>query len=139
MARSAALLLASSIWVVASPTPRVAADEPAKAASHATEARAKAAALGLTLDPDEPPRPVRITRPGYPKAARKARIQGTVVVMIVIDANGRVSEAEVVESKSGLDEAALKCVKGWRFRPAQKAGVPVGTVAMAPVSFRITD
>ena len=127
------------MWLMASLAARVAADDPAKPSGHATEARAKAEALGCTLDPDEAPQPVKITRPDYPKAARKARIQGTVVVMIVIDANGRVSEAEVVESKPGLDDAALKCVKGWRFRPAQKAGVPVGTVAMAPVSFRITD
>jgi TonB family protein len=59
--------------------------------------------------------------------------------MIVIDVSGRVSETEVVESRPGLDEAALQCVKESRFQPARKAGVAVGTVAMAPVRFSIYE
>jgi len=97
----------------------------------------KAKAMGLTLDYDTPPRAVRLTRPDYPKAARKRGIEGTVLVEIVIDRGGRVSHTRVLQSVTGLDSAALKCVKGWTFTPATKGGQAVATLAQAPVTFRL--
>ena len=58
-----------------------------------------------------------------------------VTVMLAIDAHGRVVDAEVLEGGGALNEAALACVKGWRFKAAQKGGLPVGTVMVAPVMF----
>jgi TonB family protein len=103
---------------------------------HLAETKEMAAALGLTLDYDKPPKAERITQPRYPRKAFDACIEGTVVVLIAIDVRGKVSATRVVESKGSLDEAALACVKEWRFKPAEKAGAPVGTVALAPVAFR---
>lgn len=114
-----------------------AADKPSE--KYATQWNAKAESLGLTEDYDAPPKLKKQTKPVYPKRAFRSRIQGTVVVLFAIDARGRVLEPEVVESIPGLDDAALHCVRRWRFEPARKAGVPVRTAAIAPITFRIYD
>lgn len=103
---------------------------------HARETAQMAAELGFPLDYDEPPKPERITKPIYPRRAFDACVEGT-VLLIGIDATGSVSASKVVESRDGLDEAALACVKNWRFKPARKGGIAVGNVAVAPVLFRI--
>jgi protein TonB len=64
-------------------------------------------------------------------------VQGVVVMEILIGENGEVAHAEVTTSVPGLDEAALACVRPWRFEPARHGGRPVATVARAPVAFRI--
>jgi TonB family protein len=106
---------------------------------HAREAALMTAELGFTLDYDVPPKPERITRPMYPRRAFEGCVEGAVVLLIGIDTSGSVSASKVVESTDGLDEAALACVKNWHFTPARKGGVAVGTVAVAPVTFRIYD
>ena len=89
-------------------------------------------------DTDQPPVPLHITQPRYPPAAFHNGISGTVEVEILIDKTGHVAKARVVRSIPELDAAALQCVKEWEFRPAQKAGQPVATVASAPITFTIT-
>jgi protein TonB len=89
------------------------------------------------FDYDAPPRLVRQTRPRYPQEAFVKRVEGTVVVEILIDASGRVSRTRVIESIPLLDEAARDAVSGWLFQPAVKRGHPVPAVAHAPVRFRI--
>ena len=54
-------------------------------------------------------------------------------------AEGNVTRARVVKSVPGLDEAAVKVVYEWKFKPAVKNGKPVATIANAPVAFRIGD
>jgi protein TonB len=88
-------------------------------------------------DFDRGPRPLRVTKPAYPQEAFVKKVEGTVVIEIVIDASGQVARARVVQSIPLLDRAALDCVREWLFQPALKHGRPVATVAMAPVSFRI--
>ena len=86
---------------------------------------------------DEPPRPIKITRPMYPDGAFNQKIQGTVLVEFTIDTQGRVTNAVVVKSVPLLDAAAIKTVYQWRFEPAIKNGKPVASTAHAPVGFRI--
>jgi TonB family protein len=88
-------------------------------------------------DYDQPPRPIKIVKPKYPKDALAKKIHGVVEVEILIDASGLVARARVVKSVPGLDEAALDTVERWRFYPATKKGRPVATVARAPVIFEI--
>ena len=94
---------------------------------------------GATAPYSEPPRPLKITRPSYPQPAFIAKIQGTVLVDILISASGQVVHAEVRRSIPGLDAAALATVKGWSFEPARLKGEPIPVVAQAPVTFRITN
>ena len=92
---------------------------------------------GPVMDYDSAPRPLKITRPQYPQEAFVKKIEGTVVVEILIDTQGRVVRARVIQSVPLLDAAALQTVYQWLFQPAVKHGRPVPTIAHAPVAFRI--
>src|SRR5262245_15557044 len=88
---------------------------------------------------DEPPKVRKMTKPAYPKESFNKKIEGTVEIELVIDEQGRVTNPVVLKSVAGLDQAALDCVKQWKFWPAVKDGLPVKTTALAPVIFRFTD
>jgi protein TonB len=92
---------------------------------------------GPVMDYDSAPRPIKITRPQYPQEAFVKKVEGTVVVEILIDSQGRVVRARVIQSVPLLDAAALQTVYQWIFQPAMKHGRPVPTIAHAPVAFRI--
>jgi periplasmic protein TonB len=93
--------------------------------------------FGPVPDHDRPPRPIHMTRPRYPQEAFVKKVEGTVHLEIVIDAEGRVVDARVVGSIPLLDAAALFTVKEWRFLPATRDGRPVPARASAPITFRI--
>jgi len=92
---------------------------------------------GPVSDYDQPPRPILQTKPQYPQDAFIKKIEGTVILEILIDISGRVARARVIQSIPPLDEAARQTVLQWRFSPALKRGRPVAIVANAPVTFRI--
>lgn len=92
---------------------------------------------GPVMDYDSAPRPIKMTKPVYPQEAFIKKIEGTVVLEILIDSQGRVVRARVIQSVPLLDAAALQCVYQWVFQPAVKRGRPVPTIAHAPVNFRI--
>lgn len=89
------------------------------------------------MDYDQPPRPLKMTRPVYPQEAFIKKIEGIVTVEIYIGIDGRVGRARILRSIPQLDAAAIQCVQQWLFSPAIKGGRPVPTVANAPVTFRI--
>jgi protein TonB len=89
------------------------------------------------FDFDAPPRLVRQTRPRYPSQAFVRKVEGTVVVEILIDPSGRVSRARVIQSVPLLDAAASDAVREWLFQPAMKRGRPVPAIALAPVRFNL--
>lgn len=91
----------------------------------------------LVSDYDAPPRLVRQIRPRYPTEAFVQKIQGTVLLEIVIDPSGHVSQARVIQSIPLLDAAARDAVREWVFQPAMKRGRPVPAIAFVPVGFRI--
>jgi protein TonB len=92
---------------------------------------------GPVMDYDQAPRAIKITRPQYPQEAFIKKIEGTVIVEILIDSTGHVVRARVIQSVPLLDAAALQTVYQWVFSPAIKHGRPVPTLAHAPVAFRI--
>jgi protein TonB len=75
--------------------------------------------------------------PVYPELAKRARIEGDVVIECTIDPSGRVVNAVVTRSIPLLDEAALQAVVGWRYRPTLVDGVPVPVLLTVTVRFRI--
>ncbi|MFQ5766555.1 MAG: energy transducer TonB [Acidobacteriota bacterium] len=80
-------------------------------------------------------------RPEYPEMARKAGIQGKVFLQAVISSDGTVKDASVLSSTStnaGFEEAALKAVKTWRYKPAEQNGRPVDVLFTIVVNFTIS-
>jgi TonB family protein len=84
------------------------------------------------------PIPIYKPDPAYSEEARKAKYQGTVVLWIIVDAVGAVTDCRVVKPLGlGLDEKAVETVKTWKFKPAQRNGTPVPVRVMVEVSFRL--
>ncbi|TAM82549.1 MAG: energy transducer TonB [Acidobacteria bacterium] len=84
------------------------------------------------------PIPIYKPEPPYSEQARKAKYQGTVVLWIVVDAAGNVTDAQVVKPLGmGLDQNAVTTVKTWKFKPAMRNGGPVPVKVMVEVSFRL--
>ena len=76
--------------------------------------------------------------PSYPQAARQARIQGQVVLAIVIDKNGGVKDVRVVSSPSTLlTDPAVAAVSQWRYRPYRLNGTAIEVKSTAVVNFTL--
>jgi len=76
--------------------------------------------------------------PEYSEEARKAKIQGVVLVRAEIDARGQVQNITVSQGLGlGLDERAVAAVRKWKFRPGTRNGRPVSTQALIQLTFRL--
>lgn len=72
--------------------------------------------------------------------ARKLRVEGVVVVSVLVDENGQVQEvrmAEPIRQKVGLNEAALASARSARFRPATKDGTRVKMWTRLRIPFKL--
>jgi len=76
--------------------------------------------------------------PEYSEEARKARHQGVVVLWAIVDESGKARNIRVQKSLGlGLDEAAMRAVQNWRFRPAERFGNPVPVYMTIEVNFHL--
>ena len=99
------------------------------------------------LDPNAPlqaggevlaPKVLKHDQPAYTEEARRARLQGTVILNAVLDAQGRVNDADVLKGlPMGLTESAIEMVKQWTFQPATLNGAPVPVCYLLTVNFQI--
>jgi TonB family protein len=77
-------------------------------------------------------------QPEYSDDARKARIQGTVELLIIVEADGEVRVDNVRKSLGyGLDQRAIEAVRKWRFAPGRRDGRPVATWVSVLVNFSL--
>ena len=84
------------------------------------------------------PVPIYKPEPPYTKEARAAKLEGTDVFWIVVDASGNVADVNLVRSVGkGLDESAMRTVRTWKFMPATKKGKPVPVKVVVETSFRL--
>jgi bla regulator protein blaR1 len=65
------------------------------------------------------------TIPVYPQAAKKAGIQGTVVLEAIISGEGNVESLRVVSGPQDLQQAALDAVREWKYKPYLLNGDPI--------------
>nr|WP_281419514.1 energy transducer TonB [Falsiroseomonas tokyonensis] len=77
--------------------------------------------------------------PEYPYASRLRNERGRVTLRVEIDATGRVVDVQVLTSAGfpALDESAIRAVRGWRFEPAQRDGVPVFSTTAIGITFQL--
>jgi TonB family protein len=85
-----------------------------------------------------PPHLLSKTEPSYTEEARAARIQGTVLVYVVVGPDGVPQRMRVLRSLDpGLDQKAMEAVGTWKFAPGMKDGKPVSVEAQIEVNFRL--
>ena len=78
-------------------------------------------------------------RPAYPLAARRRGDQGTVLLRVLVTAEGLAASVGLEKSSghSSLDEAALATVKSWRFVPARQGGQAIEVPYVVPIVFKL--
>jgi TonB family protein len=96
----------------------------------------------LVTPPQEPrsyPVCIHCPRPDYTSEAKKKKIQGDVWLETFVTNTGKATEIKVTRSLGyGLDEEAIKAVKGWKFRPAvDRDGKAIGTWTSIQIQFQL--
>lgn len=87
-----------------------------------------------------PPKLLDMRKPDYPPMARRLKVQGTVVITVLVDENGMPSQPRVVrgvDQNVGINEAALAAIQTARFAPATKDGVKVKVWYTLSMPFRL--
>jgi TonB family C-terminal domain len=85
------------------------------------------------------PRVITEVKPNYTPAALVQRIQGSVVLEVVVTHDGCASRIRVIRSldPGGLDQEAMNATAQWRFEPGRLAGVPVDVLVNVMLDFTI--
>jgi protein TonB len=84
------------------------------------------------------PRFLHRADPQYSPEARKKKIQGIVLLSLIVNKDGRTEEIKVIRGLGhGLDEKAVECARQWEFAPAEKDGVPVAVFVNVEVNFHL--
>jgi periplasmic protein TonB len=85
------------------------------------------------------PRVLTEVKPAYSSEALRRRIQGSVVLELVVTRDGCPSEIRVIRSldPGGLDEQAMIAASQWRFEPGRLSGAPVDVLVTLVLDFSI--
>jgi periplasmic protein TonB len=86
----------------------------------------------------KPPRILQQFDPLYPILARRALVQGDVVLSAIIDAQGNVTEMKLVSGHPLLIEAAMNALRIWKFEPTILDGEAVAISMDATIHFRLS-
>jgi len=81
------------------------------------------------------PELVWMRKPAYPDLAREAGIEGTVLVRVLVGADGTTQQVQLLQSVLGLDETAVEAAKTAVFKPALQQGRPVAVWVVIPIEF----
>jgi len=84
------------------------------------------------------PHPTYTPNPEYTDRARKKKLQGTVLVALVVTSEGQPRDVAVIKKLDpGLDGKAMEAVRSWKFEAATKDGKPVAVHLQVEVQFRL--
>jgi protein TonB len=87
----------------------------------------------------KPPKVVHIEQPQYPPLAKKAKIEGVVVVEAIVTADGSVDKVKVISGPQPLVDAAVEAIKQWKYEPTFLNGQAVPVVLTARINFSLSD
>ena len=86
----------------------------------------------------DPPKPIHMPDPEYTETARRQRLEGKTIMLVVVDEKGFPEVLEITKGLGeGLDLMALTAAAGWTFKPAMKGGEPVAVLINVEVTFRL--
>ena len=130
---------------VAQTPDRVIVDQGSELAEPAARPDTTGPEAATVVPPAQPPPGVRLEyaqapAPAYPRAAMQQRIEGTVLLEVLVDIDGRPLRVAVREGSGDrrLDAAARDQVLAhWRFRPAMRDGRAVQAIGLVPINFRL--
>jgi len=89
-------------------------------------------------DLDQKPVAIAQIAPMHPRDLLKAKVEGQVVLLFVVDEQGRVEDPRVENSsRPEFEKPALDAVRKWKFKPGTKEGAPVKTYIRQPIRFSI--
>jgi len=90
---------------------------------------------------DQNPQLIHRVRPTYPYQARRREITGRVVIKFLVDSQGNVTRASVIEAspKGVFEKNAISAVKKWRFKPGYYQGEAVKTWVKVPITFELSE
>lgn len=146
MGRPVAILLDGS--VIAAVTVRAPISDTGVITANFTEAAARELANRLSPDPSSRPgqadhqialpQPIREVKPVYTQAAMDAKIEGTVLMEVVVRQDGSVGSVTITRSlDQDLDLEALKAMKLWTFKPGTVDGKPADVVVQVEMTFTL--
>ncbi len=78
----------------------------------------------------------------YPESARKAKVEGTVILYVFINENGEVERTKIMKSLGGnseCDAAAIEAIKSVKWEPARQRDKKVGVWIAVPVKFKLSS
>jgi len=84
------------------------------------------------------PKKIKDVKPVYPAVAQASKVQGIVIMEVVIGKDGSVVEAQVIRSVPLLDQAALDAVRQWVFTPTLLNNEPVEVIMTVTVNFTLS-
>jgi general secretion pathway protein A len=83
------------------------------------------------------PRLLSGAAPEYPFDARQEHVEGDVLVKIVVDQSGNISDMKAVSGPIVLRQAALDALQSWKYEPPMSDGQPIAVEAMVTIRFRL--
>ena len=84
------------------------------------------------------PTVIHRVQPVYPELARRARLEGFVILQAIIDKQGNVTQVEILRGLGlGLDDAASGALKQWKYTPTLYNGRPVEVILTVNVIFQL--
>lgn len=78
---------------------------------------------------------VHAVTPVYPQIAELAHVSGTVVLHVIVAADGTVRQITYISGPPLLRQAAMRAVEQWRFEPTLLNGTPVEVDTVLPIHF----
>jgi protein TonB len=85
------------------------------------------------------PKVLHIEQPHYPPAARKAHVEGVVIVEATVTAEGNVDKVKVISGPPLLTDSAAEAVARWKYEPTYLNGQAVPVILTARITFSLSD
>jgi protein TonB len=78
---------------------------------------------------------IQRVEPSYPELAKRARIQGIVLLQVTVGEAGNVTDIKVIRGHPLLNDGAVAAVRKWKYSPTLLNGEPVPVIATVTVNF----
>ena len=78
---------------------------------------------------------IRRVEPVYPDLAKRARVQGVVLLQVTVDEIGNVTDINIIRGHPLLNQSAVEAVRQWKYSPTLLNGEPVPVIATVTVNF----